>query len=122
MTASTIKLKVISEHESDVGLPATKSKRTASDMGFEIPPAKRPEPDEGSVTESESDVDVVLPSRPSASALALAQSKDPQSIVTRGCAHLSSLQKRFVSRRLRTIQSQNRSRMTNSLLKQLVSI
>lgn len=119
--ASTIKLKVVSEHESDVGLSATKSKRTASDMGFKIPPAKRPEPDEGSVTESESDVDVVLPSRPPASALALAQSKDPHSIITQGCAHLSSLQKRFVGRRLRTIQLQNRSRMANSLLKRLVS-
>lgn len=53
----------MSEPESDVELSATKSKRKASEVEFEIPPAKRPEPAEGSVTESESDFDMVIPSR-----------------------------------------------------------
>ena len=65
----TIKLKVVSESESDIGLSATRGKRSASEMGFDIPPAKRPEPEEGSVTESESDFDMRPPSRPPKSAL-----------------------------------------------------
>lgn len=69
-------------------------------MGFEIPPAKRPEPEEGSVTESESDFDMQLPSRPPTSAL-------PSVPVTGNAvvhgdvsgAHLSSSQERSVGAR-----------------------
>jgi SNF2 family DNA or RNA helicase len=55
---------------------ATKNKRKASELGFSIPPAKRPEPEEYSVTESESDFDDVSPSCLPASTPTLAQSKD----------------------------------------------
>ena len=55
---------MVSESENDIDLSATKGKRSASEMGFDIPPAKRPEPEEDSVTESESDFDMQLPSRP----------------------------------------------------------
>lgn len=65
----------MSEPESDLELSATKSKRKASETEFEIPPAKRPEPIEGSVTESESDFDGVIPSRLPASVLTLGPSK-----------------------------------------------
>ena len=54
---------VVSEPESEGELSAIKSKRTASEVGFSIPLAKRPELAEYSVTESESDTDVVSPSR-----------------------------------------------------------
>ena len=60
---------MVSESESDVDLSVAKGKRSASEMGFEIPPAKRPEPEEDSVTESESDFDMQLPFRPPTSAL-----------------------------------------------------
>ncbi|KAH9044878.1 P-loop containing nucleoside triphosphate hydrolase protein [Lactarius hengduanensis] len=56
------------ESESDIP-PETQSKRKASEMDFEIPPTKRTELDEGSTTESESDLDVTLPSSTLASAL-----------------------------------------------------
>ena len=65
----------MSEPESEGELSAIKSKRKASELGFSIPPAKRPETAECSVTESESDFDVVSPSRLPASASALARSK-----------------------------------------------
>ncbi|KAH8983351.1 hypothetical protein EDB92DRAFT_1578468 [Lactarius akahatsu] len=55
------------ESESDI-LPETQTKRKASEMDFEIPPTKRTELDEGSTTESESDLDVTLPSSTLASA------------------------------------------------------
>ncbi|KAI9454269.1 P-loop containing nucleoside triphosphate hydrolase protein [Russula earlei] len=62
----------VTEPESDGEHLEAQSKRKASEMEFKIPPAKRPGTTEGSVTESESDSDVVLPSRlpPSASCLA----------------------------------------------------
>ncbi|KAH9031884.1 P-loop containing nucleoside triphosphate hydrolase protein [Lactarius pseudohatsudake] len=56
------------ESESDIP-PETQSKRKASETDFEIPPTKRTELDEGSTTESESDLDVTLPSSTLASAL-----------------------------------------------------
>jgi hypothetical protein len=59
----------VSEPESEGELSAIKGKRKASEVGFSVPPAKRPEPLEASVTESESDIDVVfLPASASASA------------------------------------------------------
>ena len=61
-------------------MSATKNKRKASELGFSIPPAKRPEPEECSVTESESDSDIVAPSCLPASAPALARSKDVATI------------------------------------------
>jgi len=64
----------VPEPESEVELSAIKSKRKASEVGFSIPPAKRPEPAEFSVTESESDSDA-SPSHHRASALAPAQGK-----------------------------------------------
>jgi hypothetical protein len=63
MTPAAIKLNVVPEPESDNELPETQSKRKASEMDFEIPPAKRTEPAEGSTTESESDSDVIPFSR-----------------------------------------------------------
>lgn len=63
------------ESESDNGLPETQSKRKASEMDFEIPPAKRTEPAEGSTTESESDSDVLHSTRTPASTLISASSK-----------------------------------------------
>ena len=57
-------------------MSAAKNKRKASELGFSIPPAKRPEPEEYSVTESESDSDAAVPSCLPASAPALARSKD----------------------------------------------
>lgn len=75
MTPLVIKLNVVLESESDNGLPETQSKRKASEMDFEIPPAKRTEPTEGSMTESESDSDVIPFSRTPASTLISASSK-----------------------------------------------
>ena len=63
----------MSESESEGELSAIKSKRKASEVGFSIPPAKRPEPAEASVTESESDIDVISPSRLPASVPASAR-------------------------------------------------
>ncbi|KAF8258164.1 P-loop containing nucleoside triphosphate hydrolase protein [Lactarius quietus] len=63
------------EPESDTGLPETQSKRKASEMDFEIPPAKRTEQAEGSTTESESDSDVIPSSRTPASTLVSNPSK-----------------------------------------------
>jgi len=92
-----VKLKVVSEPETDVEVSATKNKRKASEMEFKIPPAKRPEPAEDSVTESESDLDVALPSGPPTSSLALAMSKGNAALhLTQGGAHLSSPQERFL--------------------------
>ena len=75
MTPLVIKLNVMPESESDNGLPETQSKRKASEMDFEIPPAKRTEPAEGSTTESESDSDVLHSTRTPASTLISASSK-----------------------------------------------
>src|SRR6266702_7030848 len=75
MTLLAIKLNVVPEPESDIELPETQSKRKASEMDFEIPPAKRTEPAEGSTTESESDLDVIPPSSTLASALVSTPSK-----------------------------------------------
>ena len=81
----------MSEPESEGDLSAIKSKRTASEVGFSIPPAKRPEPAEASVTESESDIDVVSLSRLPVSATASAHKGTQQPIVMiQLCAHLSS--------------------------------
>ena len=118
-----VKLKVVSEPETDVEVSATKNKRKASEMEFKIPPAKRPEPAEDSVTESESDLDVALPSGPPTSSLALATSKGNAAVhLTQGGAHLSSPQERFVVPCLQMILSQNPSRMTNFLQKWLAFI
>jgi hypothetical protein len=82
---------VVSEPESEGELSAIKSKRKASEVGFSIPPAKRPEPAEASVTESESDIDLVSPSCLPASASASTRKGTQQSIVeTQLCAHFSS--------------------------------
>jgi hypothetical protein len=71
----------VSEPESEGELSAIKSKRKASEVGFSIPPAKRPEPAEASVTESESDIDVVYPTRLPASASASTRKGTQQSVV-----------------------------------------
>ena len=81
----------MSEPESEGELSAIKSKRKASEVGFSIPPAKRPEPAEASVTESESDIDVVSASCFPASASPSARKGTQWSIVvTQLCANLSS--------------------------------
>ena len=71
----------MSEPESEGDLYTTKSKRKASEVGFSNPPAKRPEPAEASVTESESDIDVVSLPRHPASASASARKGTQQTIV-----------------------------------------
>ena len=82
MAPLVIKLNVMPESESDNGLPETQSKRKASEMDFEIPPAKRTEPAEGSTTESESDSDVLY-SRTPASTLISALSKGNITLLSR---------------------------------------
>ena len=75
MTPLAIELNIVPEPESDIELPETQSKRKASEMDFEIPPAKRTGPAEGSTTESESDSDVTPLSRTPASTLVQLPSK-----------------------------------------------
>ena len=67
MPALAIKLNVVPESESGIGVPETQSKRKASEMDFDIPPAKKTVPAEGSTTESESDSDVIPLSKTPAS-------------------------------------------------------
>ncbi len=59
MIPRAIQLNVVSEPETDIELPENHSKRKASEMDFEVPPAKRTEPADDSATESESDSDVI---------------------------------------------------------------
>ena len=75
MPALAIKLNVVPESESDIGVPETQSKRKASEMDFDIPPAKKTVPAEGSTTESEGDSDVIPLSKTPASTLVSIPSK-----------------------------------------------
>ena len=79
------------EPESDVERTPATSKRKASEMEFEIPPAKRTEPAEDSVTESESGADDVLPRSRHASVLALNLSKGTVAVRYEGNLCLSRL-------------------------------
>ena len=77
----------MSEPESEDELSAMKNKRKASEVGFSIPPAKRPEPAEASVTESESDIDVVSPSRlPASASASTRKGTQPSIVVTALCS------------------------------------
>jgi hypothetical protein len=116
----------VSEPESEGELSAIKSKRTASEVGFSIPLAKRPELAEYSVTESESDTDVVSPSRLPTSGPTSAHGKGTATVhicdglVLTSAPHSS--QEIFAVPHPQMIQSQSRSRMTAALCKRLVTI
>ena len=87
--------KVVSEPEIEGDVSATKNKRKASELGFSIPPAKWPEPEEYSVMESESDFDDVFPPCLTAPAPALARSKDITAIHNCDRLMLTSTLRRF---------------------------
>ena len=119
----TTKLKVVSESESDIDLSATKGKRSASEMGFDIPPAKRPEPEEGSVTESESDFDMQPSSRPPPISAPLVTGNAVAHCDAGWCSpSLTHPQERSVGSRPQMTPSQNRSLTKNSPQTWLVPI